>query len=367
MSNRVLRRLLVVLGALAVLAVVAFGPAVVSRLTKKPQPVPPLATVAVNSFPVTAKASGTLFPQQLTYVNFATSGVLAELDIKVGDAVTPGQKLAQLDQSAQLAALRAAQASLSSGEAALATANATGNTQAAAAAQAQIAGAQVQVQKAQSDLANTVLSAPQAATVLQVSSGVGQSVTAGTTRAPSLGGSAVPIVDPTVAATGASTAFIILGSATQYQVSAAFSEANAAQLVAGQTGNIVFDALPGLSLPGKVVAIANTATQVNGVPEYYASVAATATDPRLRSGMTVNVSVDIAQATSVLAVPSQAIFTLNNGLFVDVWYKGGAVQTQVTTGLIGDRLTQITSGLTSGEQVELSVGQSLPSAQPSPT
>ena len=367
MTKRVLRRLLVVLGLLALLAVVAFGPAVVTNLTKKKSAAPPLATVAFNSFPVVAKATGTLFPRQLMYANFAVAGQLSEIDVKVGDAVTAGQKLAQLDQSGQRAALNAANASLSSAQAALNTAIVANNSQQIAAAQSQIANAQAQLQKANSDLSNTVLAAPEAATVLQINSQVTESVTAGATRVPSLPGSSSGIIDPSIAGSGtAPAAFIVLGNATEYQVSAAFSEASAAQLSAGQTGTIVFDALPGLSVPGTVGAIANSATQVNGVPEYYASVAAASTDPRLRSGMTVNVSIDIAQASNVLTVPSQAVSSLNNGQYVDVWYKGRAVTTAVTTGLIGEKLIQITSGLTVGEQVVLSAGQALP-ATPSPS
>jgi hypothetical protein len=75
-----------------------------------------------------------------------------------------------------------------------------------------------------------------------------------------------------------------------------------------------------------------------------------------------------ASAVSVLTVPTQALFTNASGrLQVDVWYHGAPVATTVTIGLVGNTLTQITSGLQQGEQVMLSpVGQTLPSS-PSPT
>jgi macrolide-specific efflux system membrane fusion protein len=367
MSNTVLRRLLIVFGALAVLAVVAFGPGVYTNLTKKKPPAPPLATVSRTSFPVVAQASGTLFPANLMYVNFGVGGVLNEVDAKVGQTVTAGQKLAQVDQTAQRAALAAASAGVSAAYAALSTAQASGNGQQIAAAEAQVAGAQQQLLKAETDVNATVLAAPEAATVLQVNSQVGQSVTAGVTRAPSVAGSTSPIIDPNQAGTAAATAFIVLGTANQYQVSAAFSEASASELAAGQTASVSFDAVTGLTLPGTVSAVASSATQVNGVPEYYAAITAPSSDPRLRSGMTVTVNVDIAQANNVISVPSQAVFTLSNGQFVNVWYKGAAVPVQVTTGLIGEQRIQITSGLTVGEQVELAVGATIPSALPSPT
>jgi membrane fusion protein, macrolide-specific efflux system len=368
MTTRVLRRLAVVFGAIVVLMVVAFGPSVVQSLTKKPQSPPALATVSYTSFPVVAKATGTLFPQQLMFVNFATSGLLAATNVKVGDAVTAGQKLAQLDQSAQKAALASAQAALAAGQAALATAQINNNAQQIAAAQLQIANAQAQLQTANAALANTVLVAPESSTVLEINSQVGQSISAGVTHVPALSGSSSVIIDPSSAAsTAASNAFIVLGSATAYQVSAAFDQQNAAQLAVAQTGTIAFDALPGLSIPGTVAAIDNNASQVNGVTEYFASVAVKGTDKRLRSGMTVTVLIDIAQANNVLSVPNQSLYTLNSAQYVDVWYHGSQVPTVVTTGLIGDRFAQITSGLTAGQQIVTSPGQTLPSARPSPT
>ena len=56
----------------------------------------------------------------------------------------------------------------------------------------------------------------------------------------------------------------------------------------------------------------------------------------------------------------------NDGnLHVDVWYQNRAVSTQVGTGLVGNELTQITSGLSDGQQVLLSAPHGLPA--PSPT
>lgn len=75
-----------------------------------------------------------------------------------------------------------------------------------------------------------------------------------------------------------------------------------------------------------------------------------------------------ASATNVLSVPSTALFTgPNSALQVDVWSGGRAYATTVTVGLVGNNLTQITSGLQADEQVMLApVGQTLPPS-PSPT
>src|SRR4029077_12920642 len=103
--------------------------------------------------------------------------------------------------------------------------------------------------------------------------------------------------------------------------------------------------------------IAPSDTQVGGVPEYYAEMQLTQSDPRLRNGQTWSVNVTIANAINVLSVPSVALFTGTNGaLQVDVWSAGQAYATTVTIGLVGSTLTQITSGLQAGEQADRSPG-----------
>lgn len=148
---------------------------------------------------------------------------------------------------------------------------------------------------------------------------------------------------------------------------APFGRADAGRLRAALSGTVTVDALPGVSFPCKVSFIDTSATQVNGVPEYYAEITLTATDLRLRNGQTATANLIVASVNNVLAVPTQSLFTSANGAFqVDVWYQGRPVATTVTVGLTGTTLTQITSGLQQGQQVMLSpVGQTVPSPKAS--
>ena len=68
---------------------------------------------------VTSVVSGTgsLLPAGRMNVGFKQTGVLTEVDVKVGDKVTTGQVLARIDSTAQQAALASAQASLASAQA----------------------------------------------------------------------------------------------------------------------------------------------------------------------------------------------------------------------------------------------------------
>jgi membrane fusion protein, macrolide-specific efflux system len=359
MSSNLVRKGLIALAAMVALALIAFGPQVVAQLSK-PTTGPALSTAAVRSFAVTATASGTLLPQSLLTVNFPVSGQVAEVAVQPGAQVRSGQILAKLNDATQQAALNAAQAVLSAATAALHAAQSPSrpDPNAVASAQAQVANAGAQVQRAQAAEAQTVLKAPGDGTVLQVNSQVGSTVNAGITGVPAIAGSSGTIMDPT-ALTSTKT-FIVIGSGTTFQIVAAFSQNDATQLTTGQTGTVSFDALPGLPFPCHVSAVASGASIVGGVPQFYAALAADQTDPRLRAGMTASVSIGVAQATNVLAVPSQALYLLDNLTFVDVWYQGHAVPTHVVSGLSGTQLTQIVSGLSPGQQVVLSAQQPLP-------
>ncbi len=361
MRGTVIRRGLLVLGIVVVLIIVAFGPQLVSSFTKK-NPTPALTTVSYRSFPVDVTATGTLLPQSLTVVNFGANGQVAQINVAVGDHVTTGEVLAKLNDANQLAGLHAAQASLSSAQTALSAAEASHSATAIAAAQARVANAQAAVQRAQANENRTVIAAPSAATVLEVNAQVGSTVTAGRTGSPAVVGSSGTIINPN--SVSRTKAFMLLGNAGNYQVVAAFSQSDIPEMQAGQTGTVSFDAFPGLSFNCHVVAVASGATLVHGVPQFFAAIAPDRTDPRLRTGMTANVIINVAQANNVLAVPSQAIYVLNNASYVSVWQQGNAVPTRVVTGLVGDQLTEIVSGVSNGEQLVVSAQQPLPSLAP---
>jgi HlyD family secretion protein len=78
-----------------------------------------LRTSTADRGTVTSVVSGTgsLLPAGRMNVGFKQTGVLTEVDVKVGDKVTTGQLLARIDSTAQQAALASAQASLASAQA----------------------------------------------------------------------------------------------------------------------------------------------------------------------------------------------------------------------------------------------------------
>jgi macrolide-specific efflux system membrane fusion protein len=356
-----LRRLLIAGGVVVVLLIVVIGPLVINHFTK-PTKDPQLATAADRSFPVLANATGVLQPGGLEYVNFTIAGTVQSIAAQVGAKVTAGEVLATLNNSNQQAELSAAQFAMSAAQAAIAQAQASGSSSQVAQAEAQLANARVSLIRATQDLAATILHAPETGTVLEVNGLVNDTVSAGNS------GSTNPVTN---GGTASANGFIVMGDNSNFVFWAPFSQTEDVQLQKGQPAIVTVDALPGVSFPATVTLIEPASTQVGGVPEYYAEMQLTQSDPRLRIGQTGSVNVTVATANNVLSVPSVALFTGTNGaLQVDVWSGGQAYATTVTIGLVGSTLTQITSGLQAGEQVVLSPAEqtALPaSPAPSPT
>jgi RND family efflux transporter MFP subunit len=342
-----LRRLWIAAGVVFVVVVIVVGPVLLMRITK-PQTQPQLATVERLSFSQVASASAAVQPAQFMDVNFSTAGQVSAIYVQVGQNVTKGQLIAHLNDATQQATLVLANAAVSAAQQQLATAKAGGSSAAIASAQYQLDSAKLLMVKAQQDEAETALRAPESATILDVTNSVGDNVAGGNSGPPVPGAAATP------------GAFIVMGSAADFVAVAPFSQNDTKNILVGQKGTVVVNPLPGNSLPCTVTSKAHYQTLINGVPEYYVECALRQPDTSLLDGYTGTLSIDVADVTNVLAVPSQAIFTDASGsLQVDVWYQNAAYATTVTTGLVGSTLTQITSGLRAGQQVVLA-----PAGQP---
>ena len=73
---------------------------------------------------------------------------------------------------------------------------------------------------------------------------------------------------------------------------------------------------------------------------------------QLREGLTVTVSIIIAEATDVLLVPNGAITTRGQQNYVQVVSSDGSIEERaVTTGISNWQYTEVSEGLSEGEQV----------------
>lgn len=198
------------------------------------------------------------------------------------------------------------------------------------AARAQLLSAQGQLQAAEAQLENTVIRAPANGTVTKIDIKIGEQASALKT-------------------------LITLQDVGNVYVEANISEANIAQVKAGQEVSYTFDALgPDRVFSGTVTAIDPASTVVSGVVNYKVT-AAVAQSTDIKPGMTANMSVLVGQAGNVLVVPARAIIEKNGKKLVRTVTdekKQAYTETEVGTGLEGDGgLVEVKNGLTAGQTV----------------
>jgi HlyD family secretion protein len=231
-------------------------------------------------------------------------------------------------------------------------------------AQAGLMQAQAQVQSATIALTQTVLRAPSAGTVASIGAQVGEapgsggsSSTAGTSGSGGSGGASSS--SSTTATSTSATGFMVLTDLTGLQVTANLAEADASKVVVGQQVTSTFNALTGsngapVTVDGTVQSVAVSSTVVSNVVEYAVTVSLDNAPSTLKVGQTANVRVTTGSASNVLAVPSTAVSSTGGGKSVTVQDTGGQQRlVQVVVGLVGDTATEITSGLSAGQQVVL--------------
>ena len=104
---------------------------------------------------------------------------------------------------------------------------------------------------------------------------------------------------------------------------------------------------------GSIGLVANTST---GVATFPVVIDVTGTPSGLYAGASASVSITYKQVSDALVVPTSAINPGPSGQStVQVMDNGQQVTRVVTTGLTSGGLTQVTSGLSAGEQVVVSI------------
>jgi hypothetical protein len=87
-------------------------------------------------------------------------------------------------------------------------------------------------------------------------------------------------------------------------------------------------------------------------------------DFQLREGLTVTVSIIVDEATDVLLVPNGAITSRGQQNYVQVVSADGSIEERaVTTGISNWQYTEVTEGLSEGEQVVVTQGTAASATQ----
>lgn len=152
----------------------------------------------------------------------------------------------------------------------------------------------------------------------------------------------------------ASMPVAVINGAEQMKITVSVSEALVPKLVIGDQADVVVSAA-GVQFSGTVRSVekaANMQTQL-----YTVTLSVPAEVSGLLSGMFAEVTFHTDRADGVITVPSQAILTSGETRYVFVVEDGAAKYVEVTLGMMGSGVTEVTSGLTAGQQL-VTVGQS---------
>ena len=227
---------------------------------------------------------------------------------------------ARAEVSGALAALNAAAGQLSVEEAGA-------TLQDIATAQAGVLVAQVAVHATDVTLAETVIRAPIGGVITRQDGNAGEVVAPG-------------------------QSFISLDSGARFEIDAQVSEADIAKITVGEPVTVTLDAYSGETFTAAIVTVDPAATVQNGVASYKITAQFTKDDPRIKAGLTANLSINAGRADDALLIPASALITKGTALYVLRADAAGATTlVPVTVGLKSANEVQILSGLTAGDRV----------------
>ncbi|GAA0938525.1 efflux RND transporter periplasmic adaptor subunit [Pseudonocardia zijingensis] len=231
-----------------------------------------------------------------------------------------------------------------------------------------VAQLQIDVDKARRVVEDTVLRAPVGGKVASINGVVGEFVGGGSGTTPLAPGGRVPLPERGSGVSASDrgsedgerpggASFIVLSDVQSFQMVVPFAETDAALVEPNQEVEVTFDAIPDLTRTGRVVSIAPSGTDLQGVTSYYAVIVLSELDPRLRDGLTASANVVVDERDDILAVPNAALLQSGGSGIVTVLEPDGAQrQVQVELGLAGDSVTEVVSGLREGQQVLVAPG-----------
>lgn len=136
-------------------------------------------------------------------------------------------------------------------------------------------------------------------------------------------------------------------------------ERNLPQLALAQPATVISDAYPDQSFPARINFIAPSIDPQRGTVEVRLTV--NPVPDFLRQDMTVSVNVETDKRQRALAIPNDALTNIKGNKAVAVLVRDGKIQRQqVTLGLRGLAMSEVSSGLNEGDQVLANAESTLP-------
>ncbi len=384
----------------SVIGLVLVGIIVAAASYRSPKPIAPEKIVAVERGDIARSvvARGKIEPLSKVEVKSKANGIIKELLVDVGDAVTAGQVLAELDKADLQALVREAKATVEGEEANLQAAVAMAakarieaanpelefarrdyeraqglfenkiaseqqlddasrtyevarNRQQLLDATVQTAGAQVEQARARAAAAKAALD--------RAEEGLGYS----TIRAPISG---IVLTRPTEVGDAvssilnlgsAATLIMTLGDVSSVYIKGEVDEADIGKADSGQRVRTKVESYPGESFEGVVKRIAPMGKEFNNVTTFEVRVTISNPQAKLRANMTANAEIVLEERKQVLLVPEAAlIYDKDKNVsiqFLDPSAKPGWRKVALKTGISNGQRTEVLEGLKEGDKVVL--------------
>ena len=148
------------------------------------------------------------------------------------------------------------------------------------------------------------------------------------------------------------TPVISLISEGKLEIEANVAEADIGKVMVGNSASMTIDAFPGETFSGKVGYIDPAETIVGGITNFKTKIAFDKNDPRLKSGLTTNISIKTLEKMNVLVLPQYALIENSDGVFIDKKQGEKITRTPITIGIRShDGKVEILSGVSEGDVV----------------
>ena len=338
--------------------------------------------VAVQVQPVTAdtistenKVSGKVVSDNESSVFVASSAKCTAVYVDAGDMVSAGQKLCTLDLASTISSYNAANISYNSAvqsyqdqknvfdsQIALYTKNVNdlkALKEIGAASQTEIDQAQLQLESAQATK-NSTLSQLEAgmqsykSNVEQLSTVLENVDGAGNVIAP-ISGTLVTLNAEENAFVSPSMPVAVIDGVDQMKISVSVSETLVPKLTIGDSVDVAVSAAS-QTFTGTIRSVEQAANAQTKL--YTVTVSVPSDVSGLLSGMFADVTFHTDTASGAIVVPTESILTSGSTQYVYVVQDDNTAKyIEVTTGLTGNGVTEVTSGLSAGQQL-VTVGQS---------
>lgn len=298
-------------------------------------------------------ATGVISPVNSVEVSPKITARISTVAVKENDRVEKGQVVATLDGKDYAAKKDQAQYKLTNAQLKYERAKAlyeagAGSKQDLDNARFEYDTAASSLSEAESDVAETVITAPMSGVV------VGEPKTPGTMA---VQGNSSPTVIMRIADTGTK------------QIIAKVDETDIGKIKVGQDATFTVDSYTNKTFTAHVSKISQTDTTYSwdttnttssssassaSVIYYYVTLDVDDPNDDLRLGMTARVDISTSQKENALVVPIAALKTNNSGSYVVVVHDDGSTENvTVQTGIYSDDYVEITSGLSVGDKVSI--------------